>query len=161
MAFGSGSSVFGEFLYKPLCAGGATGFSSLTADALKVALFNNSVTPDKNAAVGSTAYNTGTWLSSNEVIDSTNWVAGGRALSGNAFSSITNGVQFSAANTSGGGPVTFSNAYGVLVYDTSITGGTVANQGVCFNSFGGAVSTSGSSFTVIWSASGLFQMTSS
>lgn len=162
MAFGSTSSMFGQFLYKPLCGGGATGFSSLTADALLVALFGNSVTPDKNAVVGSTGYNTGTWLTANEITDATNWVAGGRALSGNAFSSITNGVQFGATNTASGGVCTFANpAYGVLVYDSTITAGTVAKQGVCFNAFGGPAQVTNGSFTVAWSSNGLFQITAS
>lgn len=159
MAFSS-SSVFGQFLYKPLCAGGATGYSSLTADALKVALFSNSVVPDKNAALASTAYGAGTWTTGNEVTDSTNWVAGGRALSGNAFSSIANGVEFNGSSVASGGVVTFSNAYGVLVYDSSITAPT-ANQGVCFNAFGGSASITNGSFSVQWNASGIFTITAS
>lgn len=166
MAFGSSSSVFGAFVLNPLMYGSktgkATGYGNLEADALQVALFGNSVTPDKNAAVASTAYNTGTWLTANEITDATNWVAGGRALSGGAISATTNGGQFGATNTASGGVCTFANpAYGVLVYDTSITGGTVANQGVCFNAFGGPAQVTNGSFTVAWSSNGLFQITSS
>ncbi|MGY5082974.1 hypothetical protein ACWIGX_38730 [Streptomyces nigrescens] len=154
--------MFGQFLYSPLCQGTttpATGCTGLDTDTVKVALFNNSVTPDRNAAVGSTGFNTGTWTTTNEVTDATNWVSGGRALSGVAFSSITNGVMFDATDLAGGGTVTITNAYGCLVYDDTISGGTVADQGVSFNYFGGAQSVTSGTFTIVWNASGVFQIT--
>lgn len=166
MSFGSSSSMFGAFLLNPLMYGSKTGkaasYGNLEADALKVALFGNSVTPDKGAAVASTAYNTGTWLTANEITDATNWAAGGRALSGGAISAITNGGKFDATDTASGGVCTFANpAYGVLVYDSTISGGTVANQGVCFNAFGGPAQVTAGSFTVVWNANGLFTLTAS
>ena len=45
-----------------------TTFVSLSADTVNAALFNNTTTPDKTAAVGSTGYNTGVWMTANEVI---------------------------------------------------------------------------------------------
>jgi hypothetical protein len=156
------SRVFGQFLYSPLCQGTttpATGYTGLDTDTVKVALFGNSVTPDRNAAVASTGFNTGTWTTGNEVTDATNWVSGGRALAGGAFSSITNGVMFDGTDLAGGGTVTITNAYGAFVYDDTITAGTVADQGVCFNYFGGAQSVTSGTFTIVWNASGLFQIT--
>ena len=49
-------------------------------DTVKAALFNNTGTPDKDAAVASTGYNTGAWVTGNEVTGSSEWVAAGRAL---------------------------------------------------------------------------------
>ena len=142
----------------------ATG--GLLSDTVNVALFNNSVSPDASAAVGSTGYNTGTWLTANEVTDATNWVAGGRALGTKAFSFTTAGTQttasvwsFTAANLAGGGTLTLTNAFGCLVYDSTITAGTVAKQGMCFNYFGGGQSVTSGTFTVIWDASGVFKFT--
>ncbi len=39
------------------------------------------------------------------------------------------------------------------------TAGTVADQGVCFNYFGGAQTVTGGTFTIVWHANGLFRFT--
>lgn len=132
------------------------GANGLSADTINAALFNNSVTPDKTAAVGSTGYNTGTWTTGNEVTDVTNWVAGGRTLSGKTFAvdAGSSSVCFSAASLTGGGTVTITNAFGCLVYDSTITGGTVAKQGLCYNFFGGAQSVAAGTFTILWPTPG-------
>ena len=98
------SRVFIQAVLNPLTASvwsttepttyGANGLSSDTVD---VALFNNSVSPDASAAVGSTGYNTGTWTTGNEVTDVTNWVAGGRALGSKTYSVLTAGSQTTAS----------------------------------------------------------------
>jgi hypothetical protein len=161
MAFGATSSVFREWNIQTLQVSG-TGYTGLDSDTVKVALFNNSVTPDKDAAVASTGFNTGTWLLANEVTDATNWVSGGRALASKTFTTPATGVaMFDAADLAGGGNVTITNAYGCLVYDDTITAGTVADQGVCFNSFGGAASVTAGTFTVAWHANGIARWTSS
>jgi hypothetical protein len=143
-----------------------TGFVSLTADTINVALWNNSITPDATVAVASTGYNTGAWASgANEVTDATNWVAGGRALGAKTFSIDTgsSSAVFNAPNLAGGGNVTLTNAYGCLVYDNLITAGTVAKQGMCYNYFGGAQSVTNGTFTIIWATvgatTGIFNIT--
>lgn len=161
------SRVFKQWVFNPglnsLRAGetAPTGFTDLDTDTIKVALFNNSVTPDRDAAVGSTGYNTGTWTTGNEVVDATNWVAGGRVLapSGDGITAVTNAVKFDAADLAGGGTLTLSNVHGCLVYDDSITAGTVADQGMCFNYFGGAQSVTGGTFTIVWHTDGIYQFT--
>lgn len=158
----STSAMFGQFLFSPLCQGTttpATGYTGLDTDTVKVSLHNNSITPDKDAAVASTGFNTGQWATANEVTDATNWVSGGRSLSGGAFTSVTNGVMFDATDLAGGGTLTIANAYGCLVYDDTISAGTVADQGVCFNYFGGGQSVTSGTFTIVWNASGLFRIT--
>jgi hypothetical protein len=149
------SRVFREWPLQTMQVSG-TGYTGLDSDTVKVALFDNTVTPDKDAAVGSTGYNTGTWTTAREVTGGTNWAAGGRTLSGKTFTAPDTGIaMFNAANLAAGGTVTLSNAYGCIVYDDSITGGTVADQGVCFLYFGGAQSVTAGSFTVVWSANGI------
>lgn len=138
------------------------GYAGLGADTVKAALFNNSITPDKDAALTSTGFNTGTWLTANEVVDATNWVSGGRALASKTLTTPSSGVvMFDAADLSGGGTVTLVNAYGCLVYDDTITAGTggIADQGVCFNYFGGAQSVTAGTFTIVWHANGILQVT--
>ena len=92
------SRVFREWITGPMFQASGTGYTGLDSDTVKAALFNNSVTPDKDAAVASTGYNTGTWVTANEVTDATNWVAGGRALASKTFTTPSSGVSmFDAA----------------------------------------------------------------
>lgn len=137
-----------------------TGYTGVDSDTINGALFNNTTAPDKTVTVTSTGYNTGVWVTANEVTDATNWVAGGRALSSKTFTSPSSGVfMFDAADLAGGGNMTISNAYGVLVYDNSITAGTVAKQGISFHYLGGPQSVTAGTFTVVWSANGLVRVT--
>jgi hypothetical protein len=163
MAWAS-SSVFREW-NKAVNGGNGlpTTYAGLSADTVNVSLFNNTTAPDKDAAGSSTGYNTGTWVTGNEVTDATNWVAGGRPLASKTFTTPTTGIfMFDAADTAGGGNVTIANAYGAFVYDNTITGtNPVAKQGICFNYFGGAQSVTGGTFTIVWNANGLARWTSS
>ncbi len=156
------SRVFREWIVGPMFQASGTNYTGLDSDAVKVALFNNSITPDKDAAVGLTGYNAATsaWLTANEVTDATNWQAGGRTLASKTFTTPSTGVaMFDAADLAGGGTVTLTNAYGCLVYDDAITAGTVADQGVSFNYFGGAQSVTSGTFTIIWNANGIVRFT--
>jgi hypothetical protein len=140
----------------------ATGYTGIDSDTIKAALFNNTTTPDKDAAVASTGFNTGVWTTTNEVTDATNWVSGGRALASKTFTTPASGVaMFDAADLAGGGTVTLTNAFGAFVYDDTITAGTVADQGICFNYFGGAQTVTAGTFTIVWNANGIARITSS
>jgi hypothetical protein len=164
MTFGSSSAIFTQALLNPMLGrlwttAAPTGFSSLSADTINVALFNNTPTPNKDDTVGNTGYNTGQWLSSSEVTDATNWVAGGRALAGKAFAAGTSIVNFDANDLSGAGNVTISNAFGDMVYDNTITAGTVAKQGLCYHAYGSAQGVTAGTFTLVWDATGVFKVT--
>jgi hypothetical protein len=140
------------------------GYAGLGADTVKVALFNNTGTPDKDAALTSTGYNTGQWVTANEVTGSGIWAAGGRPLSSKTITSPATGVtMFDAADLAGAGSGTLTNAFGCLVYDDTITAGTggIADQGICFNYFGGAQSVTAGTFTIVWNANGIAWITSS
>ncbi len=159
MAF-TASAIFREWVLGPMFQSSGTGYTGLDSDTVNVALFNNTTTPDKDAAVGSTGFNTGVWVTGNEVTDVTNWVSGGRALAGKAFTTPSTGVaMFDGTDLAGGGNVTLTNAYGCLVYDNTITAGTVAKQGTSFHYFGGAQSVTAGTFTIIWHANGLQRYT--
>lgn len=155
----SGSAMFNQWTAQVMGKTG-TGWGGLSGDTINVALFNNTTTPDKTVAVGSTGYNTGQWVTGNEVT-STNWAAGGVALGSKTLTAATssNVFTFDAADTSGGGTVTLTNAFGCLVYDNAITAGTVAKQGITFHDFGGGQSVTSGTFTIVWNASGLFTVT--
>lgn len=150
-----GSHVFREWVSQAYQVSG-TGYTGLDSDTVNVSLFNNTTTPDRNAAVGSTGYNTGVWITANEVTDATNWVAGGRPLASKTMNTTTaNTFFFDAADLAGGGNVTLAGVLGCLVYDNTITAGTVAKQGVSFHWFGGTQSVTAGTFTIIWNAAGL------
>src|SRR5829696_2130590 len=111
------SKIFREWMVTAYQSAG-TGFTGLDSDTVNAALFNNTVTPDQDAVVGSTGYNTGTWTTGNEVVDVTNWVAGGRPLASKTFLTPAAATfRFDAADTAGAGNVTISGAFGTLVYD--------------------------------------------
>lgn len=133
----------------------------LGTDVPKVALYNNSITPSQDVTSALSAFNAGAsqWVTANEVTDATNWVSGGRALASTSLNSGSAGVVFyDAADTAGAGNVTLTNAYGCLVYDDTLTT-PVADQGICYNYFGGANSVTNGSFTVVWNANGIFRIT--
>lgn len=158
MTFGSSSAMFREWPSQALQVSG-TSYTGLDSDTVKVSLYNDTTTPDKDAAVGSTGYNTGQWTSSNTVSD-TNWPAAGNTLAGKAFSTPSTGVvMFDATDLSHSGTVTLANVYGCFVYNDTISGGTVADQGITFHSFGGAQSVTAGTFTIVWHANGLFRIT--
>lgn len=153
------SGVF-EAWFEQMAQVSGTGYTGLDSDTINGALFNNTGTPDKTVAVASTGYNTGQWVTANEVTDATNWVAGGRALASKTFTSPSSGVfMFDAADLAGGGAMTISGAFGVHVYDVTITAGTVAKQGVSFHYLGGTQGVTAGTFTVVWSANGLWRVT--
>jgi hypothetical protein len=155
----SSSAMFREWALQMMQVSG-TGYTGLDSDTVKAALFNNSITPNKDASVTSTGYNTGAWATANEVTDATNWTATGRTLTSKTFTSPASGVaMFDAADLAGGGALTLSNVYGCLVYDDTITAGTVADQGVCFNYFGGAQSVTAGTFTIVWNSNGIARIT--
>lgn len=153
------SAVFREWMSQMYQVSG-TGYTGLDSDTVNVALFNNTPTPDKDAVVASTGYNTGQWVVANEVTDATNWVAGGRPLASKTFTTPATGVMmFDAADTAGGGNMTVANVFGVLVYDNTITAGTVAKQGVSYHYLGGAQQVTAGTFTVVWAANGINRWT--
>lgn len=153
------SAIFQQAMLNPIAGrcwttAAPTTYSSLSADTINCALYGNTGTPDKTAAVGSTGYNTGQWVTGNE-ISGTGYSAGGSALASKAFAidSGSSSICFTAANVSWTS-ATLSAVFGCLVYDNTITGGTVAKQGLCFNSFGGSQSVTGGTFTVAWATPG-------
>jgi len=157
-----GSHIFREWMIGPMWQGSGTGFTGLDSDTVKAALFNNTGTPDNDAAVGLTGYAAATsqWVVANEVSTGSEWVAGGRALASKTFTApAADAVMFDAADLTGTVNVTLSNVYGCLVYDDTITAGTVADQGVSYHFFGGAQSVTAGLFSVLWHANGVNRYT--
>jgi len=132
----------------------------LNTDAsLKVALYDNDITPDQTVTSANTAYNVGQWVTTgNEVSDGAEWAVGGVALASVTSTFTSNVYTFDAANTASGTSATLLAVFGCLVYDDTIAT-PVADQGLCYNYFGGTNSVTDGTFTVIWHASGIFALT--
>lgn len=131
-----------------------------TPDTFKVALYDNDITPDKDATAANSAYNVDQWVTTgNEVFEAGQWAQGGVALTTPDISNPAGGViMFDAVDTASGSAADLANVYGCLVYDDTLAS-PVADQGVCYNYFGGANSVVNGTFTVVWHANGLFRIT--
>jgi hypothetical protein len=132
----------------------------LNTDAsIKAALYNNTTAPDQTVTSANTAYGVGQWVVGNEVSDTTEWPATGQAL-GTITSGFTSNVYtFDAADeVSDGVSATLAAVFGCLVYDDTIAT-PVADQGLCYNYFGGTNSVTDGTFTIVWHASGIFALT--
>lgn len=153
----SNSKIFSAFITDAL---NGTAAFDLNSDTIKVALYDNDITPDQTVAAANTAYNAGQWaISGNEVSQSGQWAAGGVALDNIASGFSSNVYTFDDTNdTASGSAATLANVYGCLIYDDTLTT-PVADQGICFNYFGGANSVTAGTLTVVWSASGIFALT--
>lgn len=156
----SGSGVFRSMLTGIL--GGehdfTLGYDSTTnaGDAL-VALFDNGVTPDKDASAANAQYDEGTWLLANEkyTTPGTEWPAGGRpAVGAHVSNPVANVIMYDMADTASDGSLTLSGIYGALVYYDNAT-----PRGICFNYFGGENSVTTGTLTVVWNSNGLFRIT--
>jgi hypothetical protein len=155
------SAIFQQAMLNPIARGtvAVTGFpttyAGLTFDVINCALYLTTPTPDKTAAVGATGYNTGQWVNTSEAPGTGAYTQGGTPLLSKTFT-IDPGSSsfcFTAANPAWTS-ATIANVYGCLVYDNTITAGTVAKQGLCYNWFGGTQSVTSGTFTVIWATVG-------
>lgn len=151
------SRVFQQFLEDAVLNVAAF---DLDTDTFLVALYDNDITPDNDVSAANSAYNVGQWTSSgNEVSESGQWATGGVALTSPTVNVGTADVVFwDASDTASGSAADLANVYGCLVYDDSLTT-PVANQGVCYNYFGGTNSVVNGTFTVVWNANGIWRAT--
>jgi hypothetical protein len=153
----SDSRIFRPFLADVL---DNTTAVDLGTDVPKVALYDNDITPDNDVTSANSAYNVGQWVTTgNEVFEAGQWAQGGVALAGTSLNSGTADTVFYDANdTASGSAADLANVFGCLVYDDTLTT-PVADQGICYNYFGGTNSVTNGTFTVVWNANGIFRFT--
>lgn len=156
----SGSAIFAAFIHDSI---DNTADFTLADGALKVALFDDTITPLKDADSLAAAYGAGVWLTGAEVIDAdggaTEWDSGGRQLSGVTWAKSAGGLNtLDADDTASGTNTTLTDVFGALVYDSTLVT-PVASQGICFNAFGGGQSVTQGTFTVVYAASGVLRLT--
>lgn len=158
----SASKIFTAYIHDVL-----TNLTAIDLDTdalLEAALFDNTLTPSQVVTAANSAYAAGVWAAGGVVDTGTSapagWPALGRPLAGVTVSAATvNPIMFDANDTvSANATTTLTNAYGVLIYDHSIAA-PVADQGICYNYFGGANTVTLGTFTIVWNASGLLALT--
>lgn len=146
------SKIFQQFTADQM---NATALFDLDGHNIKAALFDGTITPSQTVAASATAYAGGVWASGG-VVDASGWPAVGRQLLSVTSTSATGTYTFDAADTvSANSTTTLTNANGTLIYDDTLTT-PVADQGICYNYFGGANSVTSGTFTIVWNASGIF-----
>ena len=134
---------------------GNTTAGDMDADVPKVALYNNTITPDQTVTSANTAYNVGQWANTNEVIDASGWPAGGRPLVTPTWTFATNVITYDAVDTaSANSTTTLSANHGCLVYDDTLAA-IVVDQGMSYHYFGGLQQVTNGLFTIIWNPSGI------
>lgn len=152
----SNSKIFRQFVADAL---GNTAALDLDSDTIKAALYNNTGTPDQNVSAANSAFNVGQWVTANEVSQAVQWPTGGVALGSKVLDVATSAVvMFDAADTASGSAATLAAVFGCLVYEDTLTT-PVADQGICFNYFGGTNSVTGGTLTIIWNANGVARFT--
>lgn len=151
----SGSKVFARYVSDMMDNIAAF---DLGSDVPKAALYNNTITPDNTVVAASTAYNVGQWATAQEVFQAGQWAQGGVALAGTSLTVGASATTYDANDTASGSAATLANATGALVYDDTLTT-PVADQGICYNYFGGPNSVTNGSFTVVWNALGIMRAT--
>lgn len=151
----SNSKIFSAFVTDAI---NDTASFNLDGDALKAALFDNTITPSQTVTSANTAYGAGVWASGG-VLDASGWPAVGRPLAGVASGFSSNVYTFDANDTaSANSTTTLTNAYGALVYNDTLAS-PVVDQGICYNYLGGANSVVSGTFTIVWHTSGIFALT--
>jgi hypothetical protein len=135
-----------------------TGFAGLTTDSVMVALYGTTPTPNKSDTLANQGYNAGQWVTANQVTHA-NWPAVGLALSNKTATVSAGVIKFDADDLSNTTAATLAAVFGCLVYDDAITAGTVADQGISYHYFGGSQSVTAGTFTIVWNASGIFDIT--
>lgn len=113
-----------------------------------IALFASTITPnfDTDTAYGTAPYNAGE-------VTGTNWSAGGKVLTGTAFSVMSGGggLKWTATDVSVGS-TTLTNAYCALIYGLQAT----TKNALCLVNFTSNYSTNNGTFAITWNASGIF-----
>jgi hypothetical protein len=154
------SRIYRQFIADAL--GDTAQFKLGGTDVLKAALYGTGATPDRDATAANSAY-AATWFGAAEIIDTTgggtDWPTGGVSLGTETLTTSAGGiVMLDAPDTASGATADIAGAFGCNVYDDTLTT-PVADQGVCFNYFGGSNSVTNGTFTIVWHVNGIARIT--
>lgn len=152
----SNSKIFRPYIAD--LADNVTAMDWPTDASVKAALYDNDITPDNDVTAANSAYAAGQWVSAgNEVSDGAEWVVAGTNIAGRTIdASVADFVKLDGNDTASGTSATLLLVFGCLVYDDTVAA-PVADQGFCYNYFGGTNSVTDGTFTIIWHANGIMR----
>lgn len=133
------------------------------ADSFKMALYDDSITPNNDVTATLSAYTgaSSIWVATAtpQIFESGQWAQGGVALTGQTLNSGTADlVFFDATDPESGTAADLAAVVGTYTYDDTLTT-PVADQGACYNYLGGPNSVVNGTFRVQIHASGLWSIT--
>lgn len=151
------SKIFRQYLAD--IADNVTAMDWVTDASVKIALYDNDITPDNDVTAANSAYNVGQWvITGNEVSDAAEWAAGGVNIASRAIDvSVADFVKFTGNNVASGASATLLAFFGGQVYNDTIST-PVADQGFCYNYFGGTNSVTDGTATITWGANGVMRI---
>ena len=158
------SAVFRAFATDTLLQSTGTAWTGLDSDTVKCALYDNTITPDKDAASASAAYGGGVWTTAGggtgvQVFQAGQWPQGGQTLAGKTFTNPASGVaMFDCTDPASGAAATLANVTGALFYDDTVSASPV-DPGASFNYFGGPNQVTNGTLTVVVNANGVLRIT--
>lgn len=171
-ASGMFTATMSDWLSGTIANTGAGAADLDAASALKLALYDNSITPNFEAASAAAQYGAGGVFLTTGDADGTNggggpqifqagqWAQGGVVITGGALTRPGSGVvMFDANDTASGTAATMSFITGGLMYIDALTT-PVVDQALLAVYFGGtAFAVTNGTFTVQWAATGVFRLT--
>jgi len=154
------SRIFAQTILDILDGTTAIDLDSATADDYKCALYNSTTAPDNTVAAAQTAYAVGQWVVGNEQTSGADWATGGEAIVLPDLTKASAVITWDddGTNVVSGSNTTVAGVEGCLCY-SEVIATPVANQGICYNYFGGPQGVTGGTFTVQWAATGIFTLT--
>lgn len=124
----------------------------------KAALFNDTVTPDRDLGGAAYQYGMAPWLPQAEVSNNPYWPPGGLRIpnsgGANGIVQTLDEVRFTGGPVTSSGPVTIIGARGDAVWDSSVA----LNVVHCFHDFGGDVDVNSGLLTIMWDPGGVMAM---
>src|SRR4051812_23016606 len=112
------SKIFRQYLADIIDNTSAIDYGS---DTVKIAIYNNTITPDNDVTAANSAYNVGQWVTAGELSDTTEWPAGGLTLGSKTIGvGVADTVTIDAADAVSGTSATLTNVFGGLVYSDTI-----------------------------------------
>lgn len=157
----SNSRIFAQTILDILDGTTAMDLDSVGAGDYKAALYNDTTAPDNTVTAANSAYAVDQWVVGNEVDDTTEWDAGGEPIVAPNLTKASAVITWDDDGTnvvSGGSSATLAAVFGCLAY-SEVIATPVANQGVCYNYFGGTQSVTNGTFTIQWAVTGIFTLT--
>ena len=126
----------------------------LDSDSFKVALYNNTPTPNFSDILANCVYLAGQWVTGNEVTSGAAYPAGGVAPGGQALTESPTGTLMWTLAGISQASTTLTSVWGCLIYDNTLA----TKYAICAVPFGSAYNTTSGTFAITWPVAGIFNI---